>query len=196
MHSSVLQMQKILLELDKSLTGGDVESLEVCLSQMRALCDNIEETFKEDIEYNKRRIEQYKSKYKFEHVNDVPFVIKTVTVNNAYSDDYLDNFVKVRTDQLEKANALEAHNRFWMSHQTVHGNVFGSVPSELLKLSSLDKLKSFGWKDVNVEVYDFGKDLERTMAFYEYCDLEFGKYVIVKEMETKSYLVLKYNLES
>lgn len=195
MHSSILQMQKILLELDKSLMSGDVESLQVCLGQMRLICDNIEETFQDEIEYNIRKIEQYKSKYKYEHVNDVPFLIKVVTVTNAYSDDYLDNFVKVRSEQLEKALAIDAHNRFWMSHQTVHGNVFGSVPSELLRPASLEKLKSFGWKDVNVEVYDFGKDLERTMAFYEYCDIEFGKYVIVREMETKSYLVLKYNLE-
>lgn len=194
MHNSIMQMQKYLTELDRYIVNGDMEGFQSGIKNIRQMCDHLEATFKEDIEHHKRSQARYHSKYKREFINDVTFLVKTVSVTNAYSDDYLENFVKVRSDQLETAKAMDAHNEFWMNYTVVHGNVFGSVPMELIKIESIEKLRSFGWKEVCVSVFDFGKDLERTMAFYEYCDLEFGSYIIVRETETDSYLLLKYHL--
>lgn len=194
MHNSIMQMQKYLTELDRYIVSGDMEGFQLGIKNIRLMCDHLEGTFKDDIEHHKRSQARYHSKYKRTFINDVEFLVKTVSVTNAYSDDYLENFVKVRSDQLENAKAMDAHNEFWMNYMVIHGNVFGSVPRELLKVDSSDKLKSFGWKAVKVSVFDFGKALERTLAFYEYCDLEFGNYIIVKEVETEAYLLLQYHL--
>lgn len=194
MHSSIMQMQKYLGDLDRSIVSGDMEQFQSNIKLVRQMCDHLENTFKEDIEHHKRSQDRYRTKYKRQYVNDVNFLVKTVSVSNAFSDDYLENFVKVRSTQLETALAMDHHNGFWMDYTVIHGNVYGSVPKELLEKESIEKLKSFGWKEVKVKVYDFGKDLERTMAFYEYCDLEFGSYIIVKEVQTESYLLLNYEL--
>lgn len=194
MHNSIMQMQKYLTELDRYIVSGDMEGFQLGIKNIRKICDHLESTFKEDIEHHKRSQERFHSKYKRTFVNEVAFLVKTVSVTNAYSDDYLENFVKVRSTQLETAKAMDDHNEFWMNYNVIHGNVFGSVPMELIQAESIEKLKSFGWKEVTVSVYDFGKDFEQTMAFYEYCDLEFGNYIIVKENETQSFLLLKYNL--
>lgn len=194
MHSSIMQMQKYMGDLDRAIVSGDMEQFQMNLRLVRQMCDHLENTFKEDIEHHKRSQDRFKTKYKREYVNDVLFLVKTVSVSNAFTDDYLENFVKVRSNQLEAASAMDRHNEFWMDYMVVHGNVYGSVPKELLTKESAEKLKSFGWKETKVKVYDFGKDLERTMAFYEYCDLEFGSYIIVKEVQTESYLLLNYEL--
>lgn len=68
------------------------------------------------------------------------------------------------------------------------------MPLELLSKESGAKLKTYGWKETPVKVYDFGNQLEMTMAFYEFCDLEFGHYILVKESETGSYMLLQYLL--
>lgn len=194
MHNGIMQMQKYLTELDRYIVSGDMDGFQLGIKNIRLMCDHLESTFKEDIDHHKRSQARFHSKYKRTFVNDLTFLVKTVAVTNAFSDDYLENFVKVRSDQLETAKAMDAHNEFWMNYTVIHGNVFGSVPQELIRRESSDKLKSFGWKEVRVSVFDFGKDLERTLAFYEYCDLEFGNYIIVKEAETGAYLLLKYNL--
>lgn len=194
MHSSIMQMQKYMGDLDRAIVSGDMEQFQMNLRLVRQMCDHLENTFKEDIEHHKRSQDRFKTKYKREYVNDVLFLVKTVSVSNAFTDDYLENFVKVRSNQLESAEAMDRHNEFWMDYMVVHGNVYGSVPKELLSKESSEKLKSFGWKETKVKVYDFGKDLERTMAFYEYCDLEFGSYIIVKEVQTESYLLLNYEI--
>lgn len=196
MNSNILQMQKLLTELDRYIVSGDMEGFQFSIKNIRQLCDHLENTFKEDIEHHKKSQARYHSRYKRTFINDITFLVKTVSVTNAYSDDYLVNFVKVRSDQLENAKAIDAHNEFWMNYSVVHGNVFGSIPMELIPVASVEKLKSFGWKEVTVSVFDFGKELERTMAFYEYCDLEFGSYIIVKEVETEAYLLLKYHIEA
>lgn len=194
MHSSIMNMQKYLGDLDRSIVSGDMEQFQANIKLVRQMCDHLENTFKEDIEHHKRAQDRYRTKYVREYVNDVHFLVKTVSVSNAFSDDYLENFVKVRSNQLDMALAMDQHNSFWMDYTVIHGNVYGSVPRELLEKESIEKLKSFGWKEIKVKVYDFGKTLERTMAFYEYCDLEFGSYIIVKEVQTESYLLLNYEL--
>lgn len=194
MHSSIIQMQRCLTELDRHIVSGDMEGFEMSLNQIRKLCDHLENTFKEDVEHHKRTQERFRSKYKYEYVNEVNFLVKTVSVSNAFTDDYLENFVMVRTNQLEGAGAMDRHNEFWLDYTVIHGNVYGSVPLELLSKESGAKLKTYGWKETPVKVYDFGNQLEMTMAFYEFCDLEFGHYILVKESETGSYMMLQYLL--
>lgn len=194
MHNSLMQMQKCIGDLDRHIVNGDMDGFQTNIALIRKICDNLEGTFKEDIDHHKRSQARFRTKYKYEFVNDVIFLVKTVSVSNAFTDDYLENFVKVRSNQLEGAGAMDNHNDFWLNYSVVHGNVYGSVPKELLSRESAEKLKSFGWKDVKVKVFDFGKALERTMAFYEFCDLEFGHYIIVKENETEAYMLLQYAL--
>ncbi len=194
MHNGISQMQKFLSELDRFIVNGDMDGFQTGLKNIRQMCNHLENTFKDDIEHHKRSQERYHSKYKKVFLNKIDFLVKLVSVSNAYTDDYLENFSKVRSNQLDTANAMDKHNDFWMNYSVIHGNVFGSIPMELIPSESIEKLKSFGWKEVSVSVFDFGKELERTMSFYEYCDLEFENYIIVKELQTSSFLLLKYQL--
>ncbi|GKT22192.1 hypothetical protein ADUPG1_004496, partial [Aduncisulcus paluster] len=59
-----------------------------------------------------------------------------------------------------KAMAINQHNEFWKQHRTVHGNVYGSVPKELIKPVHAEQLERFGWHEVNVNILDFGNKVE------------------------------------
>lgn len=76
----------------------------------------------------------------------IPFLlIKNVEVDDLYEDNYLVNFCEERTRELMKARAINTHNEFWKQHQTVAGNVYGSVPSELLRKENIEILMDYGW---------------------------------------------------
>lgn len=192
MHLKTNQLNSMLVDLDRALTRGETENVVEAIRRIRLICDDIELSIQDEIDYAQRREEALRLKYKHELINEVAFLIKPVTVENVYDGDYLDHYVETRARQLAEAGAEEAHNTFWTEYLTLHGNVFGSVPVELLKPEAVAYLEKSGWKPVQVKVYDFGEDLEVTMAFYEYCDEKFGRYIVVQESGTNAYLVLSF----
>ena len=192
MHLKTNQLSNILVELDRALTRGEAENAALAIQRIRLICDDIELSIQDEIDYAKRRDEALRLKYKHELINEVSFLIKPVAVENVYDGDYLDHYVETRAKQLSEAGAEEAHNAFWTEYLTLHGNIFGSVPIELLTPESVAYLEKSGWKRVQVSVYDFGEALEITMAFYEFCDETFGRYIVVQESKTNAYLVLSF----
>jgi hypothetical protein len=129
----------------------------------------------------------------FSVINSIPFLIKNVDVDDLYEDNYLVNFCEERTRELMKARAINTHNEFWKQHQTVAGNVYGSVPSELLRKENIEILMDYGWIEKSVDIIDFkvsGYTKERIM---KYVSEHFKSYIIVDEIRTKSLLVLRYN---
>lgn len=193
MHLKTNQLSNVLVELDRALTRGEAEHVVEAIQKIRLICDAIEDSVQEEIDYAKRREEALRLKYRHELINEVEFFVKPVTVENIYDGDYLDHFVETRSRQLADSGAEEAHNAFWTEYLTLHGNVFGSVPAELLSASSAASLERSGWKRVQAKVYDFGDTLEVTMAFYEFCDDKFGQYIVVQETKTKAYMVLSFD---
>lgn len=129
----------------------------------------------------------------FSVINSIPFLIKNVEVDDLYEDNYLVSFCEERTRELMKARAINTHNEFWKQHQTVAGNVYGSVPSELLRKENIEILMDYGWIEKSVDIIDFkvsGYSKDRIM---KYVSEHFKSYIIVDEIRTKSLLVLRYN---
>jgi hypothetical protein len=187
-------MSDILRELDRALSRGEVEEVVASISRIRLICDDIENSIQDEIDYVSRRNEELRNRYTHEYINDVEFMVKPVTVANIYEGDYLDHFVGTRARQLKDSGAEIAHNTFWTEYLTLHGNVFGSVPVELIGPDAAMALEKFGWKPVVARIYDFGQALEVSMAFYEFCDEKFGKYIVVQEAKTKAYMVLSFEV--
>jgi hypothetical protein len=192
MHIKTNLLNNILRDLDRALTRGEVEEVVDSIGRIRLICDDIEHSIQDEIEYVKRRNETLQLKYKHELINEVEFLIKPVSVENVYEGDYLEHFTQMRARQLQDSGAEGAHNTFWTEYLTLHGNVFGSVPTDLIQPGAALALEKNGWKRVLAKVYDFGESLAVTLAFYEFCDEKFGHYIVVQESSTKAYLVLAF----
>lgn len=129
----------------------------------------------------------------FSLISTLPFLYKPIEVKNYYDGDYLEKFGERRTDDLKRAGVLELHNRFWMSNNVEGGNVFGSIPLELIKKDAARTLLSYGWEQAEVSIYEIGegissKDLDR------FCSGAFNYYIIATEMRNGEKLVLDFNI--
>lgn len=129
----------------------------------------------------------------FTVINTIPFLVKKVGNEDIYADNYLVSFCEERTRELMKARAINTHNEFWKQHQTVAGNVYGSVPSELLRQEHIEILKDYGWHDAEVDIIDFKLSGYNKDRILKYVSENFKSYIIVDEIRTKSLLVLRYN---
>lgn len=127
-------------------------------------------------------------------INELNFLYKPVDRINVFDGNYLEKFAEERTDQLMKSRSINQHNEFWKLHQTVRGNVYGSVPTELLTPENLETLRRFGWKDVMVSIHDYGVlnvDLDELISHIEE-QHEF--FILLFEEETNTHLVLEYSI--
>lgn len=150
-----------------------------------------------DVEYNPSTgtVIHTNRKFTSKVINELIFLYKPVERINVFEGNYLERFAEERTDQLMKSRSINQHNEFWKMHQTVRGNVYGSVPVELLATDSVETLKRFGWRNVQVKIHDFGilnVDVEELIGFIEE---QFEYYILLFEEETNTHLVLEYELE-
>ncbi len=126
-------------------------------------------------------------------INSIPFLVKNVENNDIFEDNYLISFCEERTKELMKARAINNHNEFWKQHQTVAGNIYGSVPSELLRKDNVDQLIAYDWEEVSVDIIDFKISGYNRDRIIKYVSESFNSYIIVDETRTKSMLILRYN---
>lgn len=127
-------------------------------------------------------------------INSIPFLMKSVDTDDIYEDNYLINFCEERTKELMKARAINNHNEFWKQHQTVAGNIYGSVPSELLRKENVEILINYDWTKVSVDIIDFKISGYNRDRIIQYVSDNFKTYIIVDEVRTKSLLILRYNI--
>jgi len=128
----------------------------------------------------------------FSVINSIPFLIKHAEVDDLNEDNYLVAFCEERTRELMKARAINTHNEFWKQHETVAGNVYGSVPSELLRKENIEILRDYGWVEKSVDIIDFKVSGYTKDRILKYVSDHFKSYIIVHETRTKSLLVLRY----
>lgn len=129
----------------------------------------------------------------FSVINSIPFLIKSVDMDDMDNDNYLISFCEDRTRELMKARAINTHNEFWKQHETIAGNVYGSVPSELLRNENNDILREYGWIEKSVDIIDFKMSGFTKERIIKYVSEHFKSYIIVHETRTKTLLVLRYN---
>lgn len=126
-----------------------------------------------------------------EPINEIEFLVKPFDYRMLNVDDtYVEKFSIIRTNELEKSDTLKAHDTFWQSHYIVKGNIYGSVPFELVDEKSVSLLRSYGWYVKKVKVYELGKnfDVQSERAFLN----RFSKFMLIKEVNSKVFFLLDY----
>jgi len=131
----------------------------------------------------------------FKLISTVTFLYKPVTVKNYFDGDYLERFSEERTNELMKAGVLELHDKFWTSNNVERGNIFGSIPEDLIPKDSMEKLLSYGWKNTEVSVYETEKEIKLT-ELIKHCDSKLKNYLVTTEMKNRELLVLHYKIKS
>ncbi len=127
-------------------------------------------------------------------INTIPFLMKPVMRDNLFEGNYLEQFSEERTEQLMRSRAINNHNEFWKQHETIRGNVYGSVPAELIAEDSAELLINWGWEVVEVDILDFGRKRVDIRMVTEFCQKNFNYYILVKETSTDTILALVFNM--
>jgi len=201
MKSKIYALKRVLMSLEDAVSYCNIEKFNNDILKMEELVENLKYEFYEE---NSIKIEREKSKKalleekagKIEGyvLNTLDFVYKPINVTNVYEGNYLENFSERRTYELSKAYAINNHNEFWKQHTTINGNVYGSVPCELIKQTSIDVLMGFGWKSVEVDIVDYNSKIPELNNLTAYCESIYDHFIIINEQNTNEPLVLHYKI--
>lgn len=197
MQKKIQNLKNAVREMEESMVAMDLESFQEQMRSVRKMLSSIEQEFgkaviaAESVVLSKDDHRKTMSR-PYDIINTITFLYKPTKRIDIFEGSYLEFFAEERTEQLMKAMAINQHNEFWKQHRTVHGNVFGSVPKELIKRDHADQLERYGWLEVNVNVLDFGRDIEDERELVRFCNISFPYYILILEETTNSYLVLEY----
>jgi hypothetical protein len=186
MQHKVHEIKRITYEIEKSVHTGNKVTLEKLIDDMIKTCEGI----RGDIEAKKSAL----SNIKLDIINEIKFLYKPVLKKNYYEGTYLEEFSKKRTEDLKEAKALDIHNRFWQTYEVMRGNVFGSVPQELIQKDATRRLLGYGWDEVTVKVIEVCERQCSIKELVEFCELNFDHFLIVKEKASESEIILHYQV--
>lgn len=191
MFKAVDKIREAVLNLEASLQNEDVNQT---VKQVKKILDISSNMYKQlkDVEENMVEDDDSSKIDVFEHTSSLDFLYKPTTVENYYDGNYLELFAERRSRDLKSSRALMIHNKFWTANSVVYGNVFGSIPSDLVDKDAQEALINYGWKKVLVHVYEIKDELEYT-KLYDICKNNFNKYLIVSEKKNNTNLVLVFN---
>ncbi len=201
MKNRINGIKGYLTKLEYSYESLSKEDFEKEVNEIKSLLDILQ---KEAFDYysgksfDKYNESEIPSKNKdngiiYNVINTIPFMVKPVDEAGMLRENYLVNFCEDRTRQLMECKSINAHNEFWKNHDTISGNVYGSVPAELVQNENLLTLKSYGWHEVMVDILDFSFSKYSEEEILGYASDNFKYYIVVRESETDSILVLRYN---
>ncbi len=186
MKATIHDVQKLAKQIEKISDCGDKTHLEQLLDDMVKVCLDVKKGLDE-----KKKLTQ---NIEIRHINDIPFIYKPVLKKNYYDGNYLEEFSNMRTYELKETKALDIHNKFWQTHEILRGNVFGSLPKELINKDAIFGLERYGWDEVLVEVYEIIKRDCSMKEMVEFCELRYPKFLMVKEKSTGEELILHYKV--
>jgi len=186
MKATIHDIHKISLEIQKSSSCGNKFRLQQAIDEMVTACLSI----KNELEEKKKLTEDIQ----VNHINSIPFIYKPVLKKNYYEGNYLEEFSNMRTSELKEAKSLDIHNKFWQTHEILRGNIFGSLPKELVSKESVSKLERYGWDEVVVEVYEISDRKCSMRDLVEFCELRYPNFLMVKEKNTTAELILYYKV--
>lgn len=193
MSNEIYKLKNLLYDLEYYIQRNRRSEIKKSTEEIRKICDEIEKTYTED-EISLGIEESTHREKCFEVINLLDFIF--IPFNYKMQDDniYIENFSKRRFENLKEANVLGDHNNFWSKHETIDGNIYGSVPIELLNAKKVALLEQYGWEKVKVEILDFNCSDFNQKQIKKYCKENLHRYIIIKENETSEILVLNYNL--
>ncbi len=184
MKTEIYNIKKLTIELERAAEFGNVDRVQNLLDEIMIFCNKI----KEDIKDSKN----VSHKVDIEQINQIPFLYKPILKKNYYEGNYLEQFARQRTYELKNTRALDMHNKFWQSYEAIRGNVFGSLPSELIRYDSIEKLKRYGWQETMVDVLEVKERKCTIRDLTEHCEQNYNHFVIINEKYTGAELILYY----
>ncbi|WP_425447072.1 hypothetical protein [Dethiothermospora halolimnae] len=194
MKQSIIKLKKLVSEYESYIYINNKKKIEEISNNIIELVTKMKEG---DIpETNNENSDKTDNLYKenLEKINEISFLYKPLMKKNYFEGNYLEKFGEERTEQLKMSGALQLHDKFWTSNNVEKGNVFGSVPKDLISSESANKLINFGWRDCNVTAYEVS-DKTTYGELVKICNILFKHYLIVTEMKNKTLLVLEYRIE-
>ncbi|KAB3530877.1 hypothetical protein [Alkaliphilus serpentinus] len=137
------------------------------------------------------------SDLKLKKISEEVFLYKPVTVKNYYDGDYLERFSSMRTSDLKTSGALEIHNQFWEAHEVTSGNIFASLPLELVKNLQAPKLRRLNWVEVQVDIYEIDSETQAKLphhVIHDKVEKIFSDYLLVREVYGNIPMILHYKV--
>lgn len=180
-------LKAAVLDLEEAVKVSDGSGFNRNLQIIREICSDLK-LVTQSRETEERKDLPYKT------INTIPFLMKPVMRENLFEGNYLEHFSDERTEQLMHSRAINNHNEFWKQHDTIRGNIYGSVPLELIAEDSAAALMKYGWEVVEVDILDFGRKRVDIRQVTEFCQKTFDYYILVKETSTDMILALVFNM--
>src|SRR6056297_654602 len=193
MSNEIYRLKNLLYDLEYYIQRNRHSDISKSTQEIRKICDEIDNEYATD--EISLEVEESSQKEKcFQIINILDFIY--IPFNYKMQDDnvYIKNFSKRRFENLKEASVLSDHNKFWSQHETIDGNIYGSVPIELLNAKKVALLEKSGWEKVSVEILDFNCSDLNQKQIKQYCKENLYRYIIIREKETSEILVLNYNL--
>ncbi|MGF7056575.1 hypothetical protein [Brassicibacter mesophilus] len=190
MNESVRRLKRLVSELESYAYCENSKKVIQLSDEIVTIAASIKKEFNS----KKSKTSFYDNEYsELEKISSLPFIFKPVTVRNYYEGNYLEKFSEQRTDELKRTGILDLHDKFWTSNNVERGNIFGSIPIELIPKDAVSKLLGMGWEHADVTIYEVVKQMKLTQLI-NLCDKNFKHYIIATEMRNNSRLVLHFDL--
>jgi hypothetical protein len=193
MSNEIYRLKNLLYDLEYYIQRNRHNEISKSTQEIRKICDEIDYTYTKD-EISLEVEESSQGEKCFDVINVLEFIYIPFNYKMQEDNTYIKNFSKRRFENLKEASVLSDHNKFWSQHETIDGNIYGSVPIELLNVKKVALLEKSGWEKVNVEIMDFTCSDLSQMQIKQYCKENLYRYIIIREKETSEVLVLNYNL--
>jgi len=194
MGNEIYKLKNLLYDLEYYIQRNRRSEISKITSDIRQICDEVDYAYTED-KISMEFEESSQREKCFEVINQLDFIYIPFNYKKQDDNAYIKNFSKRRFENLKETHVLSDHNKFWSQHETIGGNIYGSVPVELLNAKKVALLEDCGWKTVKVEILDFNCTDFNQQQIKNYCKENLHRYIIIREKETSEILVLNYNLE-
>lgn len=192
MNSKFDELRKALYDLEREYNNNNIEKFDKEINKIRVSLYDIKKEFEDGLKIEPETVDNAIDCGQTDVINTLQFLYKPMDDITYYRDEYIERFGEQRTEELMKSMAINQHNEFWKLHETVNGNVYGSVPIELINKESISKLLDFNWNIVDVNIREFPCGEHSTKEMVEYCNRNYDYYIIIIEKETRTHLILEY----
>lgn len=194
MSYQIEDLKEAVNRLSDALTKEDAEEVDMFVRMIKNIATQVKNEFwAEFVNEEGIVIQPVQNKARdYKIINTIEFLYKPMYFQNIYEGNEIEYFSKDRTEELVESGAIEVHNDFWQTHEIIYGNVYGSVPLELVGKEGVGKLLKCGWKKATVDVVEFNRELGVT-KIREISEKKYRHYILLKEIETESILLLRYN---
>ncbi len=194
MNYNIEDLKEAVERLEEALLAHEAEDVDMCVRLIKNISGQIKNDYwANHVEADNIVIQPVPSQnHEYKIINTIEFLYKPMHFTDIYEGNEIEYFAKERSEELMESGTMEDHNQFWSSHEIIFGNVYGSLPSELLSADKTSKLLRCGWKKANVDVVEFEEGTTEA-RIREIADFKYRHYIIIKEIETSSFLLLRYN---